>query len=175
MIRMGSDAVVASTGYRDKNYNHRMYYTTTRDFKSFSDTRLRYDQGFNVIDATITPDGDRYVMFLKNETRWPPGKNIRIAYGRYLTGPYGKASGPITGEYWAVGPTALKLEDRWIVYSDKYRKGEMGAVSSPDLKKWKDISDQVSFTEEMRHGTLFKVSGTEFERLKQALESEAGA
>jgi sucrose-6-phosphate hydrolase SacC (GH32 family) len=39
----------------DKGYNHRMYCTTTKDFKTFSKTELFFDQGFNAIDATILP------------------------------------------------------------------------------------------------------------------------
>ena len=34
--------------------NHRIYYVTTKDFTNFSPTKLLYDGGFNVIDATIT-------------------------------------------------------------------------------------------------------------------------
>src|SRR5690606_15280341 len=37
----------------EKGYNHRMYYTTTQDFETFTPTKLLYDPGFNVIDATI--------------------------------------------------------------------------------------------------------------------------
>jgi hypothetical protein len=56
----------------DSKYNHRMYYCTTKDFKKFSPTQLLYDHGFNVIDATIQKEGKQYVMFLKDETRYPP-------------------------------------------------------------------------------------------------------
>ena len=55
----------------DDGYNHRMYYTTTQDFVHFSDTKLLYDQGFNVIDATIQQIDGQYVMFLKNEVKYP--------------------------------------------------------------------------------------------------------
>ncbi len=33
----------------------------------------------------------------------------------------------------------------------------MGAVESTDLKNWKDISNKISFTGGVRHGTVFKV------------------
>lgn len=147
-------------------YNHRMYYVTTKDFKKFSDTKLLYEPGFNVIDATIVKDGNRYVMFLKDETREPAEKNIKIAYSKKLTGPYSAASPPITGDYWAEGPTTLKLGDKWIVYFDKYIDHSMGAVQSADLKNWEDISDKISFPEGMRHGTIFKVTKSEFEKLQ---------
>ena len=151
---------------KDNGYNHRMYYVTTKDFKNFSDTKLLYEPGFNVIDATIVKDQDRYVMFLKDETREPAQKNIKIATSKNLTGPYSAAGEPITGNYWAEGPTTLRMGDTWIVYFDKYIDHEMGAVRSDDLKNWEDISDEISFPEGMRHGTIFKVSQDEFEKLQ---------
>ena len=42
-----------SIGSEGNKYNHRMYYVTTSDFQSFSNTELFYDHGFNVIDGTI--------------------------------------------------------------------------------------------------------------------------
>ncbi len=140
----------------DEKYNHRMYYTTTQDFKSFSPTQLLYDEGFNVIDATIVMANKQYYMFLKNETRYPPEKNIRIAQGKQLTGPYSQPSAPITGDYWAEGPTVAHINGRWIVYFDKYINHTMGAVASDDLNNWTDISDQIQFPEGTRHGTVFK-------------------
>jgi hypothetical protein len=90
----------------DDKYNHRLYYTTSKNFKTFSKTALLYDQGFNVIDATIQPVGNHYMMLLKDETKSPPQKNIRVAFSDQLYGGYGNPSAPITGNYWAEGPTA---------------------------------------------------------------------
>jgi hypothetical protein len=149
----------------DNGYNHRMYYVTTKDFQEFSPTKLLYDPGFNVIDSTIVRDGQRWVMFLKDETRHPPAKNIRVAFSDRLAGPYGPASDPITGDYWAEGPTALKLDGRWIVYFDKYTQRTYGAVASEDLVTWTDVSDRVRFPPGTRHGTVFRVTRAEFEQL----------
>ena len=151
----------------DEKYNHRMYYTTTRDFETFSPTKLFYDQGFNVIDGTLIKEGGQYVLFLKDETRTPPQKNIRIAISDKLTSDYSKPSQPITGDYWAEGPTPIKIGDYWIVYFDKYRDGKYGAVRSKDLKNWEDISDKISFPEGTRHGTAFKVSMKVLEKLQR--------
>lgn len=153
----------------DDGYNHRMYYTTTKDFRDFSKTKLLYDPGFNVIDATVKKYTDGFVMFLKNETRTPPEKNIRLAFSEHLTGPYGPAGPPVTGEYWAEGPTATRLDGRWIVYFDKYTEGQMGAVASPDLEQWTDISEKISFPEGTRHGTVLKITRAELERLQKEL------
>ncbi len=146
--------------------NHRIYYTTTIDFKTFRKSALLYDKGFNVIDATIIPDSNRYVMFLKDETPKPfPQKNIRISISEKLTDGYSDPSKPITGHYWAEGPTAIRIGEEWIVYFDKYRDHQYGAVSSRDLVNWTDISDKVSFPKGTRHGTVFVVTRKEFELL----------
>ena len=151
----------------ESKYNHRIYYATTKDFKKFSKTKLLYNPGFSVIDASIVKEGTRYIMFLKNETRSPVEKNIRIAYAPKLTGPYTAAGPSITGNYWAEGPTALKKADQWIIYFDKYRDHKYGAVASPDLVNWKDISDIIAFPAGVRHGTVLAISKTEFENMKK--------
>jgi sucrose-6-phosphate hydrolase SacC (GH32 family) len=141
----------------ESGYNHRMYYVTTKDFNNFSKTQLLYDRGFNVIDATIVPSDNRYVMFLKDERIHPPQKNIRIAYADNLTGPYTDASTPITGDYWAEGPTVIKVNNNWIVYFDKYREHKYGAVRSDDLSNWEDVSDMLDMPQGIRHGTILEV------------------
>ena len=150
----------------ESSYNHRMYYVTTKKFEKFSKTKLLYDPGFNVIDATIVKDAVRYVMFLKNETRYPVEKNLRIAYAKNLTGPYSAAGPAITGNYWAEGPTTLRIGNKWIVYFDKYRDHKYGAVESTDLVNWTDVSDKVKFPAGVRHGTAFAISKTEFEKMQ---------
>ena len=152
----------------ESKYNHRMYCVTTKDFKTFSATRLFYEPGFSVIDATIVKNRKKqYLMFLKNETRWPEEKNIRLATTKKLTKKFSDPSAPITGNYWAEGPTALKIGERWIVYFDKYRDHAYGAVTSSDLKNWTDISDKISFPKGVRHGTAFTISREEFEDLSK--------
>ncbi len=155
------------TDNQDGHNNHRMYYTTTKDFKKFSETRMFYDYGFNVIDATIMKDGNRFAMFIKDETNKPfvPQKNIRIAYSDKAEGPYSLPSEPITGDYWAEGPTVIKILDKWYVYFDKYRLGSYGLIVSSDLENWTDISDQLKFPEGLRHGTIFQVDESIFKKL----------
>ncbi len=151
----------SNSGPPQPGNNHRMYYVTTRDFDTVSDTKLFYDHGFNVIDATLIKTDDRYVLFLKDETNKPftPQKNIKMAFSDKAAGPYSAASAPITGDYWCEGPTVLKIGDSWIVYFDKYRQHHYGAVQSRDLKNWVDISDQITHPKDMRHGTVIEVTG----------------
>ena len=154
-------------GTKENSYNHRMYYVTTKDFKTFSKTGLLYNHGFNVIDASIARDGKKFIMFLKDETPDPPQKNIRISFSDNLTGPYSKPSEPITGNYWAEGPSSIKIGDNWYVYFDKYRDRKYGAVRSKDLQTWEDVSDLISFPAGVRHGTILKVSEKILENLEK--------
>lgn len=151
----------------DNKYNHRMYYVTTKDFKSFSKAAILYDQGFNVIDATIHKNGDQFVMFLKDETRYPPQKNLRIATSTSLTGGYSTPSAPITGNYWAEGPTVLKQGNQWIVYFDKYRDHQYGAITSSDLVNWTEISEKLVMPKGIRHGTVLAITRKELQLLKK--------
>ncbi len=142
----------------DNGRNHRIYVTTTKDFRRFTPTRLFYDGGFSVIDATIVRDGRRYVMIVKDETRWPTAqKNIHYAVSDQAAGPFGPASPAISGSYWAEGPTAIRINGRWIVYFDKYRDHRYGAVASADWTQWEDISAQLQFPGGARHGTVLRV------------------
>ncbi len=151
----------------DPGYDHRIYFTTTKDFETFAPTRLCYDDNFNVIDAAVVRDGEVYVMFLKDETDKPfaPQKNIRIAEGQEAAGPFGPPSAPITGHYWAEGPSPLKVGDRWLVYFDKYTDHRYGVVSSSDLVTWADESDRLEVPPGMRHGTAFAAPADVAERL----------
>lgn len=151
---------------QEQGYNHRMYFVTTRDFKTLSETSLLYEPGFNVIDATVILQEKEYWMFLKDETIDPPQKNIRVAVSDNPFGEYSAPGPPITGKYWAEGPTVLRINSQWVVFFDKYRDHQMGAVASGDLKNWTDISERISFPPGVRHGTAFRVSRDVFDKLK---------
>ncbi len=155
----------------ESGYDHRMHYSYTKDFTKFSKPKILYDKGFNVIDASIVVTGDKYlkyIMFIKDETRLPvPEKNIKVASSKKLHKKYSMPSAPITGAYWAEGPTVLKMADRWIVYFDKYRDHVYGAVESTDLKNWKEVSEKIVLPKGIRHGSIFVITGEELEKLKK--------
>lgn len=162
----------------DPGWNHRIYYVTTSDFEQFSETKLFYNHGFNVIDAFIFKAGSesdkQFVMLLKNETNKPfvPQKNIRLAFSHHAEGPYGKPTEPITGDYWAEGPTAIKIGEEMFVYFDKYIEKQYGVLASHDLKEWNDLSSELTMPTGMRHGTVFEVSA---ETAKGLLALDNGA
>ena len=157
--------------------NHRVYATTTTDFKSYTPTKLLYDGGFNVIDANLLRDDDgSWVMFVKNETLSPKTeKNIRMIRGTGAEGPWGEASAALTGNYWAEGPTAIKVGGEYRVYFDKHRLDAIGLVRSRDLKAWEDVSDQVKFPAHARHGCIVAVPREVIGQLRAAWPDAAPA
>lgn len=153
---------------KEKGLNHRQYYFTTKDFEDISETKLFFEPGFSVIDASILNLDDVYYLFVKDETPEPAEKNIRIVANEK---PYDfsiKVSKPITGNYWAEGPAPLQVGEYVYVYFDKYIDHKYGAVRSKvsDMKNWEDVSDQISFPEGVRHGTAFKIMKSQFTKLK---------
>ena len=151
----------------EKGLNHRMYCTKTVDFVTFSPTEMFFNPDFSVIDADILPKDSKYYMFLKNENPNPPEKNIRITISGKASGPYPvNVSAPITGNYWAEGPTAMEVGEYVYVYFDKYRDHKYGAVRSKNMVDWEDVSGLVTFPAGARHGATFKVSQQIFDGLK---------
>lgn len=69
-----------ATSESEKGLNHRIYYVTTKDFHTFSKTKMFFNPDFSVIDAAIVKDpkvGD-LIMIVKNENSNPPEKNLRV-------------------------------------------------------------------------------------------------
>jgi len=151
----------------DPGWNHRLYYVSTEDFETFTDPALFYEHGFNVIDGTLFKTPGAYAMVLKDERNEPfePQKNLRLAFGDRAEGPYSEPTEPITGDYWAEGPTVLEIDGRWYVYFDKYIEDAFGVVASDDLETWDDLSDGLVMPEGMHHGTAFEVPASIAESL----------
>jgi beta-xylosidase len=145
--------------------NHRIYRVTTKDFRTYSPAALFYDDGFNVIDATLVEDRGRYVMIVKDETQVPVAKkHLRVATASRIDGPYGPASAPISID-WVEGPSLLRVGDRWLLYYDEYTRHRYGALQSRDLTSWQPVREALTFPSGIRHGTAFAVAPAVFERL----------
>lgn len=161
-------------GSSEEKYNHRMYFTTTKDFATFAPTKLFYDPGFSVIDATFLRLNGKSWLLVKDETRNPPHKYLQLAAAPDLQGPFGKLSAPITKPgLWVEGPTALQVGADVIVYYDAYSAKHYGALRSRDLVNWEDVTSQMHFPDEgtplrMRHGTAIAVPAALLESLRAA-------
>lgn len=141
--------------------NMRLYYSTTRDFKTFTPGRLFYDPGFSCIDATILKRAPHdYVMVFKDNTR--AQRNLRVAFASSPMGPWSRPSAPITHSF-TEGPTVVRLPEGstlgkgWLIYYDDYRKYKFGAVYTDDFIHFKDVSDSISMPDGHKHGTIIPI------------------
>lgn len=155
-----SEALGTSKG----GLNNRIFYTVTRDFRSFSPGKVLFDPGFPVIDATFLRGGDgRLHLVVKDERSHPLKKDIRIAGAASPTGPFGPLSPPLT-DHWTEGPTAIWLAGRYRIYFDGYRAKQYGAIESADLTHWTPVHD-LAMPTGARHGTVLPISWPLFVRL----------
>jgi len=156
-------------GKEDEKNNHRLYYTTTKDFKTFAPAKLFLDPGFSVIDPEIVKVAKgKYVLVMKDNTR--DNRNILVASGNNPFGPYSDFSSRFT-EMYSEGPTMTKAGDDWLIYYDSYRKKKFGAMRTSDFKAFVNISDDVNVPEGHKHGTIFKVTEKTLKKLKLAAKS----
>lgn len=87
----------------EKGLNHRIYYVTTKDFNTFSETKLFFNPDFSVIDAAIVRDPvmKDLIMVVKNENSLPAEKNLRITRTTRIEDGFPTTVSPsITGNYW---------------------------------------------------------------------------
>lgn len=140
-------------GIEDEKNNHRMYYTITKDFKSFSDPKLFCEPGFSVIDAVIVKRAKNdYVLVLKDNTR--PNRNLKVAFGKTPVGPWSKASKAFSGNF-VEGPTVLKLDNAWYIFCDVYKEYRYGVYKTTDFINFEDVSNLFSIPKGHKHGTIF--------------------
>jgi hypothetical protein len=164
-----------TAGASEDQLNHRLYFTTTKDFVTLAPTKLLYDPGFSVIDATFLNTREGLRLIIKDERKSPePKKYLQMARAADLQGPFTELSEPFTPKgVWVEGPTALKIGDDYVVYFDVYTQKHYGALRSRDLKTWEDVTAQMSFPDEgtpvrMRHGTAIAVPAEIVARLRAA-------
>jgi hypothetical protein len=158
-------------GLEEERNNHRLYYTTTKDFVTFTDTKLYFDPGFSVIDAMIVKRGKKdYVLVHKDNTR--PFRNIRVSFGISPLGPWSKSSEPFT-PFKTEGPTVAKVGNDYLIYFDSYGDKKYGAVKTSDFKTFKDVSSEISLPEGHKHGTIFRVDEKIVEALKKSRSGQS--
>jgi len=154
-------------GQEADSNNHRMYITSTPDFKTFSKTQLFLDPGFSVIDAQIVKRAkDNYVLVLKDNTR--PERNIKVAFANKPAGPYKNVSAPFT-EPFTEGPNVVKVKNKWLIYFDSYRNKTYEAVSTTDFVHFENINQQIQIPPGHKHGTIVPVKKKTVRKLLKQL------
>jgi hypothetical protein len=175
------DDIFPPTPVPGTSRNHRIWYVTTRDFKTISKPKVLFDPGYSCIDAMMMKDGGTYYLFFKDERAnkvrqgiLPPDyQNIHVARAVGPYGPFGDVSAPITGggpgKLFNEGPTAIKVGEWTYVFYDHHgRQPYYGAVRSKNDKNWEDVTGLFQFPPRPKHGHIFRVPRAAIEPLLKA-------
>jgi len=148
-------------------FNNRIYKKFSNDLRTWGPTELFFEPGFNCTDASIAIDSGRVMLFYKDATQM--GKNIqngiKMGTSGAATGGFSKIPLLVSRRTWAESPTAIRIDSQFVVYFHKYKSRKMGAVVTKDFKKWKDISDTLSFPKGIGAGTVIRVPQNVLENL----------
>ncbi len=164
--------LIWSSSMKDSTDGHRIWYSLTPDFATFSKPAIFFDPGYVTIDATIfhapTTHGSNgpYRLIFKQQTYDPLTFQERVATGPTLEGPWSNISGPIN-ESWSEGPSGIQLDNRFVVFYDHYRppRSRYEAVTTTDWIHWKDITAETSLPPFSKHGSFLHINNEEAARL----------
>ncbi|MDD3470322.1 MAG: glycoside hydrolase family 43 protein [Thermoguttaceae bacterium] len=153
----------------EDTYNHRVYYTKTKDFETFTPTWLYFDPGHNVIDAFLVRQADQYLLLYKDETLHPERKTLHVASSQSPDGPFRPTGVQISDQNWVEGPAAIQLGNEtapFLIVFDCYAKHRYAGYLTNDFRTFAPVED-VEFPSDMRHGTIIRVNETVLQGLLQ--------
>ena len=158
----------------------RIWAARTKEFETFSKPEKFFDRGFPVIDATMFHrelNGKKdVVLVVKDQSVDPLRYCEEWVAGPSVEGPWGELSGPIN-ESWSEGPSVVQVGDESVVFYDHYRqpRAQYEAVETKDWIHWTDADGKIHMPEASKHGSFFRVSEAEAERLLARHDSSAVA
>lgn len=152
-----------SSSFYSKNtenrISNRIWYCHTKDFINYTEAKLLFDPGYQVIDASILfRDGKYYMAFKDERGHNAPGTKyaaIRVACAEHAEGPYGEISDLLT-EFRSEGP--LLIEDGgWVyLFYDAFGSHAYKGMRTKDMKVWEDISEEMQFPQACKHLCIMK-------------------
>ncbi|EEU35858.1 uncharacterized protein NECHADRAFT_35028 [Fusarium vanettenii 77-13-4] len=163
---------------------HRMLYSLTRDFVTFSKAEIWQDTGDSRIDTTVIKSGDTLYRFTKDEGAVTGCTDIIQEKSTSLLAPddewttLASCIGAKAGTKAIEGPTAFKSNpgdangEKFYLFVDEY--GGRGYIpletADIDNPNWK-VSSSYKLPTSPRHGTVIPITAKE----REALESALGA
>jgi hypothetical protein len=153
-------------GYR---LNHRIYRKTSSDLVNWSGSEIWYEPGYPVSDPTIATDSGRSYLFFQDATNKGSNfqHNVKVVQG-YSPGGSFPVEKPIlvSKRTHAEAPTAVRIDSQFVVFYHRYKSGKTGASFTKDFKKWKDVSDSISFPRGAKHGCILKIPARLADKLR---------
>lgn len=165
-----------SSSHKNDGYVRKdIYYTRTKDFKTFTKAEILYKGEYACIDSALYQENGKYYLFVKGTDN---PVRVLMLESDGITGPFKQRESfdecmipQIDGAYEA--PTAFKTADgKWVLMLDFFgtKKEKQGYVPfvSDDISSGVFIrSDQdFSFPYGYKHGTVLAITDEEYERIK---------
>jgi hypothetical protein len=154
----------------------RLWYSKTKDWKTFTTAKVLFSPPYSVIDGTLIKENKTYYLFHKEEefgVITGERRGIRVATSKSIEGPYQIYNGPLNKGQIAPtiteGPSVMKdpLKKGWLLLYDYPMADKYGISTSKDLMDWK-IEENISIPPDARHGSVSKITAAEAEALKTA-------
>ncbi|GAB3756543.1 glycoside hydrolase family 43 protein [Spirosoma pomorum] len=168
--KTGDYVLFWSSSFKDAGWKEsRLWYSRTRDWKTFTPAKVLFAPSYSVIDGTLVKQGGTYYLFHKEEefgAKTGERRAIRVATAKNLEGPYRIIDGHLNqGQIVPViteGPTIMKdpIKPGWLLLYDYCMTNRFGASYSPDLIHW-TVEEDVNFPSEARHGCVSQLTSDE--------------
>lgn len=156
--------------------NMGIWFSRTRDFKSFEVPKLLYQKDdAGVIDSAIYTENGKYFLFLKSDHN---PERIILLQADHAEGPYirneefDRSMLAIEAGLYE-GPTAVRMEDgRWCLFLDYYGVPGAGQGYVPFVAdtlasgRFVRSDKQFSFPYGYKHGTVIPITIEEYERIR---------
>ncbi|KAF2847769.1 glycoside hydrolase family 43 protein [Plenodomus tracheiphilus IPT5] len=175
----------ASSLYKDNDPNHtgatyhRMLYATTKDFVTFSSTKIWQDAGTSRIDSTVIKAGDEFYRFTKDEGAVTGCTDIIQERSSSLLATLdgwttvASCIGKNAGLGAVEGPTVFKSNPgdargaKYYLFVDEYSGKGYVPLETADISKpaWK-VSANYKLPTSPRHGTVVPVTAAELAGVK---------
>src|SRR5260370_40082482 len=107
----------------------------------------------------------------QSRAKTPSSETLAACVCQLPAGPWSDVTEPFSRD-WVEGPFAIRMGPEWWIYFDHYaRPQKYGAIRTRDWKIFEDVSDQVNFPDDHRHGTVVRISEATARKLHQLSSS----
>ena len=148
----------------DDDYTkERVYYSYTKDFKSFDEPKIYIEREYETIDTTILAENGKYYRFTKNET----DKSIFMETSCAPDGEFTDVEGfSLKGVPGFEGPTVCRVngEDQYFLFLDAFASGEgYQPYMTDDIDSGNFVKQSGFKTPDIfRHGTIMPIYEEEY-------------
>jgi len=148
---------------------NRIYATTTKDFNTFTRTRLLYDSGSGANDPTLVSAKGQYYLWFRKE----PDNRLTVVTSDNPLGPFDNPRSPSIPAK-IEGPMIFRLGNQYALGCHFIEQSRFGVFASPDLEHWEDISSATSFPPGAGQGSIVEVPGEVLRGLAEAGHLDLG-